>query len=53
MDKIKEAQKIDKEIGETKSKMHEGKAKDFAKMSKELYGLRSMFAYRKILNLES
>ena len=38
MDKIREAQKTDKEIASIKEKMSKGKAKDFVRMSTIPYG---------------
>ena len=43
MDKIREAQKTDKEIAEIKEKMSKGKVKDFVRMSMILYGFRIVY----------
>ena len=43
MDKIREAQKTDKEIASIREKMSKEKLKDFVRMSTILYGLRTAF----------
>ena len=43
MNKIREAQKTDKEIAEIKERMSKGKAKGFVRMSMIPYGLRTAF----------
>ena len=43
MDKIREAQKTDKEIAEIKERMSKGKVKDFVRMSTIPYGLRTVY----------
>ena len=56
MDKIREAQKTDKEIASTKEKMSRGKAKgfrDFVRMSTIPYGLKTVSMYQMIRRLGS
>ena len=43
MDKIREAQKTDKEIAEIKEKLSKGKAMDFVRMSAIPCGLKTVF----------
>ena len=43
LEKIREAQKDDKEIAEIKEKMSEGKDKGFVGMSTTPYGLRTVY----------
>ena len=43
MDKIREAQKTDKDIAEIKEKMSKERLKDFMRMSTIPYGLRTAF----------
>ena len=43
MDRIREAQKIDKEIAAIKEKLSKGKAKGFMRMSTTPYGLKTVF----------
>ena len=43
LDKIREAQKSDKEIATIKEKLSEGKQRDFVRMSTIPYGLRTVF----------
>ena len=48
MDKIREAQKTDKEIASIKEKMSKGKLRDFVRMSTIPYGLKTVFMYQMI-----
>ena len=43
MDRIREAQKTDKEIASIKEKMSEGKAKGFREDEHDTYGLKTVF----------
>jgi hypothetical protein len=52
MDRIREAQKGDKEIDKIIDALKEGKANGFSEMSKELSDSRSVFVFPMILILE-